>query len=133
MYKCEICGKEAEKHHIVHSSEGGLNFPLNYKYLCAEHHRGKNGPHRNKKIDIKYKIQLQKKLEILFTKEFYTTNEISRILNMSKAAVKKVFKKYTLYKEGYKKRDIIFRLMGEKKYDEETLYELEIKNLVSNF
>ncbi len=33
-YYCEICGDYADVHHIVHRSEGGLDFKLNYKYLC---------------------------------------------------------------------------------------------------
>ena len=47
-YYCEICGDYADVHHIVHRSEGGLDFKLNYKYLCKKHHRSKLGPHRDK-------------------------------------------------------------------------------------
>lgn len=118
MYKCEICGREADIHHIVHKNEGGLDFPLNYKYLCPEHHRGKEGPHRNSKIDIEYKLELQERLERILYKDFYTTEELIEVLSLNKTKAKKFFKELKLYKEGYKKSDIIYRLMGKKKYNE---------------
>lgn len=118
LYKCEICGREADIHHIVHKNEGGLDFPLNYKYLCPEHHRGKEGPHRNSKIDIEYKLELQERLERILYKDFYTTEELIEVLSLNKTKAKKFFKELKLYKEGYKKSDIIYRLMGKKKYNE---------------
>ena len=62
MYKCEICGEKADIHHIVYRSEGGFDVEINYLYLCPLHHRGKNGPHQNKVVDLQYKLDLQKKL-----------------------------------------------------------------------
>ena len=56
-YYCEICGDYADVHHIVHRSEGGLDFKLNYKYLCKKHHRSKIGPHRDKVVDLNYKLE----------------------------------------------------------------------------
>ena len=58
-YYCEICGDYADVHHIVHRSEGGLDFKLNYKYLCKKHHRSKLGPHRDKVVDLNYKLEMQ--------------------------------------------------------------------------
>ena len=58
MFFCEICNKPADIHHIVHRSEGGLDIEINYKYLCNEHHRGKNGPHHSIEIDLKYKLDI---------------------------------------------------------------------------
>lgn len=118
MYKCEICGREADIHHIIHRNEGGLDFPLNYKYLCPEHHRGKMGPHRNEKVDIEYKLELKEKLSKLLIKDFYTMEELTQVLNLNKTKAKKFFKGLRLYKEGYKKEDIIFTLMGKKEYNE---------------
>lgn len=118
MYKCEICGREADIHHIIHRNEGGLDFPLNYKYLCPEHHRGKMGPHRNEKVDIEYKLELKEKLSKLLIKDFYTMEELIQVLNLNKTKAKKFFKGLRLYKEGYKKEDIIFTLMGKKEYNE---------------
>ena len=118
MYKCEICGREADIHHIVHKNEGGLEFPLNYKYLCSEHHRGKFGPHKNNKIDIEYKLELQDRLENILHKDFYTMEELIEILNLNKTKAKKFFKELKLHKEGYSKADIVYKLMGRKRYNE---------------
>lgn len=131
MFKCEICGIQGDIHHIVHKHEGGLDFPLNYKCLCNEHHRGKNGPHRNKKTDIQYKLELQDKLHEILPKNFYTPEQLIEILNLNKCKTKKFFKDLKIYKEGYKTEDIIFRLMGRKQYVEYMLdeyYDLMIVN-----
>ncbi|MCM0648321.1 HNH endonuclease [Clostridium swellfunianum] len=133
MYKCEICGRQADIHHIVHKNEGGLDFPLNYKYLCAEHHRGKQGPHKNSKVDLEYKLELQGRLERMLEKEFYTVEELTDMLNLNKTKGKKFFKELKLHKEGYKKEDIIFRLMGRQAYNEymlEDYYEMMILNFI---
>ncbi|MBP2033916.1 hypothetical protein J2Z42_002629 [Clostridium algifaecis] len=122
MLNCEICGKLADKHHIVYRSQGGVDFPLNFKYLCSEHHRGVNGPHKNRKIDLEYKLEMQGRLEKLLNKQFYTLDELVKLLKINKGMLKKLLKEYKLYKEGYKKSDVVFRLMGRKKY---TKYMLE--------
>ncbi|WP_125152831.1 HNH endonuclease signature motif containing protein [Clostridium rectalis] len=118
MAKCEVCGKYAEVHHIINRCQGGLEFELNYKYLCSEHHRGEQGPHRNWALDIKYKLEMQGKLSILLCKEYYTIEELSKILNINKSKVKKTTKNIKRYKEGYKKQDILLKLMGNKIYSE---------------
>ena len=131
MYKCEICCGDADIHHIVHRREGGINSSLNYKYLCPEHHRGKNGPHRNNKVDLEYKLQLQNKLEQILDKNFYTINELIDILDLNNTKGKKFFKGLKLYKEGHKREDIIFRLMGKSRYCEymlEDYYHMMVLN-----
>lgn len=123
MLNCEICGKLADKHHTVYRSQGGIDFPLNFKYLCSEHHRGIAGPHKNRKIDLEYKLEMQSRLEKLLSKEFYTLDELVKLLKINKGMLKKLLKEYKLYKEGYKKSDIVFRLMGRKRYTEYMLEE----------
>lgn len=123
MLRCEICGKQADKHHIVYRSQGGVDFPINFRYLCSEHHRGKNGPHKNRRLDLEYKLEMQKNLEELLYKEYYTIEELSFLLEINKGMLKKLLKDYKLYKEGYKRADIIYRLMGKKLYTEEMLQE----------
>jgi hypothetical protein len=132
LYKCEICGRQADIHHIVHKNEGGLDFFLNYKYLCPEHHRGKEGPHRNHKTDIEYKLEMQDKLNNILYKDFYNKEELIDILNLNKTKAKKFFKELKIYKEGYKKEDIIYRLMGNKKYNEymlENFYDIMVMSV----
>ena len=83
MALCEICNAQADIHHIVHRSEGGLDIELNYKYLCPYHHRGKYGPHRCKEVDFRYKLDLQNKLFEMLPKEYYYSKELSLILKIS--------------------------------------------------
>lgn len=133
MLKCEICSREADIHHIVHKNQGGLDFPLNYKCLCPEHHRGKYGPHRDSKVDLEYKLDLQYRLERLLEKNFYTVEELIDILSLNKTKAKKFFKELRLYKEGYKNNDIIYRLMGKAQYNEymlEDYYDMMVLNFI---
>jgi hypothetical protein len=133
LYKCEICSREADIHHIVHKNQGGLDFPLNYKCLCPEHHRGKYGPHRDSKVDLEYKLDLQYRLERLLEKNFYTVEELIDILSLNKTKAKKFFKELKLYKEGYKNNDIIYRLMGKAQYNEymlEDYYDMMVLNCI---
>ncbi|GAA0718051.1 HNH endonuclease signature motif containing protein [Clostridium malenominatum] len=117
MARCEVCGKKAEIHHIVNRCQGGIDFDLNYKYLCSEHHRGENGPHKNWKIDLQYKLEMQENLCEILLKDFYNLEEISYILHINKNKTKKIMKHSKVYKEGYKKEDIIFKLMGNELYE----------------
>ena len=117
MLKCEICGDPADKHHIVYRSQGGIEFPLNIRYLCSFHHRGKDGPHKNRMLDLEYKLDMQRKLEEILIKEVYTTEELVPLLNINKGMLVRLFKEYRQNEKGLRKADIIFRLMGRKKYD----------------
>ena len=130
MFFCEICNKPADIHHIVHRSEGGLDIEINYKYLCNEHHRGNNGPHHSIEIDLKYKLELQKELLKLLNKNFYTIKELSNTLNFSLNVAKRITKDLRLYKEGYKKEDIILYLMGGTLYTEEIIENIKIQKLL---
>ena len=118
MLRCEVCGKSADKHHIIHRCQGGLDYPLNIKHLCPEHHRGIKGPHRCSEVDLKYKLELQNNLEQLLSKEYYHLEKLSSILEIKPKTLKKLLKNYRLHKEGYKKDDIIYELMGRTLYDE---------------
>ena len=124
MLKCEICGEPADKHHIVYKSQGGIEFPLNFRYLCSVHHRGPSGPHKNRKLDLEYKLDMQKKLENVLIKEYYIIEELVPLLNINKGMIKRLFKDCKENDEGYRKGDIIFRLMGRKKYHEKMLLEV---------
>lgn len=132
MFFCEICNKKADIHHIIHRSEGGLDIELNYKYLCEEHHRGKNGPHHSIETDIKYKIELQNNLYEILQKPFYSLKEIGTLLNVSLNVLKRITKNIKLYKEGYKKEDIILVIMGGTLYNEEMLENIKIQKLIEN-
>ena len=117
MLKCEVCGNPADKHHIVYKSQGGIEFPLNFRYLCSKHHRGSSGPHKDRALDLEYKLDMQTKLQELLTKEVYTIEELVPLLNINKGMIERLFKEYKMSDKGFKKADIIFRLMGRKKYE----------------
>lgn len=90
---------------------------INFKYLCGEHHRGNNSPHSSHRIDRQYKKELQKKLEGLFSNDFYTEEDIREILEISKSEARKFVKKLLIQKEGYKREAVILRLLGGRYYD----------------
>lgn len=108
-----------------------MDFPLNFKYLCPEHHRGEYGPHKNRKLDLKYKLEMQHKLEKLLYKKFYTLDELITLLQINKGMLKKLLKDCKLYKEGYKSFDVIYRLMGRKIYTESMME--EYYDFIANF
>ena len=118
MFQCEVCGKPADKHHIVYKSQGGIEFPLNFRYLCNLHHRGSIGPHKNRRLDLDYKFNMQKNIEAILTEEFYHIEELVSLLNINKGMIKRLFKEYKQDNKGFRKADIIFKLMGRKKYDD---------------
>ena len=119
MKICKVCGRpNSEKHHIVFKSQQKAleHCQCNIMYLCSEHHRGDNSPHKSRQIDIKYKLQFQKKLFKLFTKEEYTEKEIKEILDISNAAVRRITKSINKHVDKYKKEDIIRCCMGGRIY-----------------
>lgn len=128
LFKCEVCGNPADKHHIVYKSNGGIEFPLNFRYLCSKHHRGKFGPHKNRRLDLEYKLNMQRKLGDILINEFYKIEELVTLLNINKGVIIRLFKQYKLDDKGFRKVDIIFKLMGSKKYDESMLLEMQHKN-----
>lgn len=102
---------------VIFKSQGGLDCELNYKYLTSEAHRGNNGPHKCRETDLRYKRELQEKLESILIDEFYTIKELIEILGLDKRQAYKAFKKLNYYPgKGMKRKDIIKRLMGGRFY-----------------
>lgn len=116
MSKCMICGKKGDRHHIVFKNQGGIDIPINYVYLCGEHHRGIRGPHKNREFDLKLKLYMQQELEKILTKDYYTMNELVKLIGINPYQLKIISKQIHRYKLGYKRGDIIKRLMGNKLY-----------------
>jgi hypothetical protein len=105
-----------EKHHIIFKSQGGLDYELNYKRLTPEQHRGDLGPHKCRETDLRYKKELQRKLENILTDEFYTIEELIKTLGLKERQAYKAFKKVNQHEKGMKREDVIFRLMGNRFY-----------------
>lgn len=105
------------KHHIVFKSQGGLDFALNYKYLTTEEHEGNNGPHRNRKVDLAYKTELQKNLEQLFSGEkLYTEEDVAQKLGRSLAYWRKNLRKVDRTAGMMRGESIVKFLMGGRFY-----------------
>lgn len=107
-----------EMHHIVFRSQGGLDFPLNLVRLTPMEHRGPYSPHLNKRIDLIYKRDLQKRLYELFNEEEYLIEDIAKKLGRPKALkyFSKHFRRAPSAAGLYKSEDIIKRLMGGRFY-----------------
>lgn len=118
MENCIYCNKTGERHHIIFRSQGGMDIPMNYVYLCEEHHRGKHGPHKNNKEDVRLKLQLQQKLIDLLKKEYYNMKELRRIFSLNISQMKKLSKEIKTERGLYSRFDIIKYFMGGKFYSE---------------
>lgn len=121
MNPCFVCGKEGDKHHIIHKEEGGLDYPLNRIYLCEEHHRGPHGPHRDPQVDVSYKKMLYENLHNLFVKSYYEEGDIKTLIDLSASLLRTVTKSLKRYKEGYRSVDLIDFLMSGHRISEEDL------------
>lgn len=123
MSRCIYCGEEGERHHIIFRRNGGLDMPLNRIYLCEEHHRGKLGPHKNKREDIRLKLYLQEEFINLFKKEYYSMEEIAKLLCLNGGQTKKIAKEVISSNFKYSRFDLIKYLMGGRFYSEYMLDE----------
>jgi hypothetical protein len=74
---------------------------------------------------------MQRNLDELLLKDYYTLDELVESVKINKGMLKKLFKGYRLYKEGYRKSDIIYRLMGKKRYTEDMIE--EYYDFIANF
>lgn len=131
MNSCKVCGNPfTELHHIVFRSQCKhmINIDINFMYLCNEHHRGNNSPHMSRKIDLKYKKQLQDKLLKLFTNEYLSIEDIKNKLNITETNANKIVKTLRIYKSGYDKFEVVKLLMGGKIYDEGEQYQESLFN-----
>jgi hypothetical protein len=119
--ECDRCKREgAELHHIVYRSQSRImeKMPINFIYLCYECHRGKDGPHHNRKRDLELKAQVQSKLEKTLCKPYYTPEGLKKALKISDNQLRQITKVCKPSNEGYDKKEIIFYLMGQKFYKE---------------
>jgi len=105
-----------ERHHIVFRSQGGLNFPLNFIDLTTEEHKGNNGPHLNREMDLYLKKSMQAQIQNKLSQAYYTTEQLIKELELRPTEAHKMTKHLTLHKEGYATEDVIRRLMGGKLY-----------------
>jgi len=75
---CRACGAPYAERHEVFFGTGERQKSIQYGLqvdLCGLHHRGDDGPHINREVDLRYKREFQEKFELehsreLFMKEF---------------------------------------------------------------
>ena len=116
---CYECGMLAtELHHIMFRSQMKQleNCKLNFVYLCPECHRGTNGVHgkNGHKLDKKYKLMFQNKLEILFSKKLLTKEDIKETLGIKDKPTDSLCKLIKSEKGMFNREDVIRTLMKGK-------------------
>ena len=120
MKECVICGRpNSEAHHVIYRSEckALIKCKKNLIYLCEAHHRGTYGVHGKcgKELNRKLKLKFQEWLEGIFTKEFYSMEEIKDKLGISTNAVKSLSKLIKQKNGVFDREDIIIACMGGKR------------------
>jgi hypothetical protein len=119
--KCLYCENNwVEKHHTIEKGSGWpkkvtwLDYDLNLVGLCLKDHKIMHdtsiGSARSKILEAK----LQAKLEELFSQEYYNPQIIKKILNYTDKELRDMTKVLLIHTDGYKREDIILRLMGRK-------------------
>ena len=116
--RCEVegCRNVGQRHHVIFRSQGGLDIDVNYKYLCAEHHTGKKGPHGSRTIDLEYKCEVQNKLFELFQEEEYVIGTIAEKIGYDRNRLQRRFKAVPQRAGIYKREDVVRALMGGRLY-----------------
>lgn len=69
---CAVCGRPYAERHEIFFGTGQRQLSIKYGLqidLCAEHHRGADGPHHNREINLKYKREAQTKFEAKYGHE----------------------------------------------------------------
>jgi hypothetical protein len=108
-----------QRHHIISKKKAKYmeHVPINIADLCLAHHTASpTGIHHNKGMMLRYRQEFQLKLTLLLTKDYYTHKELKELLNASDNTIKAIVKTLPWNKEGYKKEQLIFRMMGDENY-----------------
>lgn len=105
-----------ERHHIIFKSAGGIDFPLNYKYLSPKDHRGDNSPHMNREVDLKYKKELESNLRAILTDKHYFEVEVIQLLGLDSKQADKAFRHVKITSKGMNTEEVIKRLLGGRFY-----------------
>lgn len=115
---CSKCNKPAQVHHIVKRGKAPFleECIYNMAFLCEYHHTSSKGVEHNREFDLELKREMQQKLEVLFSNDYYTREEIKEILVIKNKDVDQLCKLITWNEKGYKSKDIIWRCMGRRNY-----------------
>lgn len=113
---CPLCfsDKNIQRHHMVFQSQVKelAHCKLNFIYVCRACHVKIHK--KDSELDEEVKLKFRNKIELKFLKRYLTYEEVKSVLEISNTATKKLLKGLVVYKEGYKREDIINRCMGIK-------------------
>ena len=123
MENCVECMKEGfyrpgQGHHIISKKIPYMkHVKMNITPLCIIHHtESPTGIHHNETMMKRYKQEFQLKLQLMFTKEYYTFKEIKELLECSDNTVKAITKTIPRHKEGWKSDILIFHMCGDRNF-----------------
>lgn len=113
---CRMCGSpyEIHRHHKVNKGMGGgkgYDFPGNLVELCWLCHKI---PHQNRKVDLQFKREVRDFLWDTLTETHYMPEDLVKILKLPRVQAYRVIKMLRPDDKGYRKEDIIFRLLGDR-------------------
>lgn len=119
--ECEECliHYGSENHHCVFRSQSKImiNMDLNKKRLCTNCHKGDSGPHKNRKKDLEYKLEVQDKLKNMLPKAYYTLEGLQKSLKLKDSQLKYIIKNLQPTNKGYETESVIRYMMGGRTYD----------------
>lgn len=120
MKECQECGwwGYTEAHHRIPKGRDkrGWDFPGNLIVLCWDCHHGPTGPHQCREKARQYFYDVKAYLQGVLTERHYTPKTLAAAIQLTMKQAYKVVKLLRPAEEGYRREDIIFRLLGNR-YD----------------
>lgn len=120
MRECQECGAwtYTHGHHKIPKGRDkrGWDFPGNIIHLCLLCHMGDNGPHHCRAKALEYFRDVQLYLKLKLTEPHYTPDALSATIQLPLKQAYKVVRLLRPAGGGYRKEDIIYRLLGNR-YD----------------
>lgn len=120
MKECQECGRwgYTEAHHKVPRGRDkrGWDFPANLIDLCVEDHYGPKGPHRCRDKALQYMREVKDYLWEALTEDYYLPEGLAKAIKLPLKQAYQVVRLLKVYDGGYRKEDVIFRLLGDR-YD----------------
>ncbi len=118
MKECQECGRwaETQAHHKIPKGRDkrGWDFPGNLIDLCWECHHGPAGPHHNREKAGQYFREVKAYLWETLTDDYYMPEQLAKAIKLPQKQAYQVVRLLRPAEEGYRKEDIIYRLLGNR-------------------